>query len=412
MLRFGLLGEHLSHSFSPVIHAELGDYEYLLYEKKPDGLDSFLRYGDFDGLNVTIPYKKSVAEYCSNLSGTARAIGSVNTLTRLSDGSLYGDNTDFFGFEYLLKKANVNPVDGKTIILGSGGSSLTVQAVLRHLGAKESVVISRNGTDNYDNIINHRDAIMIINTTPVGMYPNTGVSPIADLDIFQKCLAVIDLVYNPARTELLLQAEARGIFCANGLAMLVAQAKKSAEKFIRADIPDEKIEAIALKIASQTRNIVLIGMPGCGKTSIGSELAKKMNRDFADTDDLITETAGKGIPAIIAQDGEDVFRNFETDALRALCKRSGLVIATGGGIVTQPENRNIIRQNGTIVYLDRDIDQLPISGRPLSEDKGVHALAAIRLPLYSQWSDYTFPVRGVAQTAEDIFIGLSVPIKG
>ena len=403
MLQFGLLGEHLSHSFSPVIHAELGNYEYRLYEKNPEELDSFLRYGDFDGLNVTIPYKKRVAAYCGKLSETAHAVGSVNTLTRLDDGSLYGDNTDFYGFEYLLKKAKVNPADGKTLVLGSGGSSLTVQAVLRHAGAKEVVVISRTGTDNYINLEKHRDAIMIINTTPVGMFPNNGVSPLADLDIFRKCHAVIDLVYNPARTELLLQAEARGIFNVNGLVMLVAQAKKSAEQFTRTCIPDEKIESIALKIAGQTRNIVLIGMPGCGKTSIGMALAKMMSREFKDTDDLIVETAGKGIPEIIAQDGEDVFRNLETMALRTLCKRSGLVIATGGGIVVQPENRNIIRQNGIIVYLDRDVSQLPVSGRPLSENKGVHALAATRLPLYKAWSDLTFPVCGVEQTAAEIF---------
>jgi len=403
MLRFGLLGERLSHSFSPVIHAELGDYEYLLYEKTPGELDAFLRHGDFDGLNVTIPYKKTVVEYCGSLSETARAIGSVNTLIRLTDGSLYGDNTDFFGFEYLLKKTGANPADGKTIVLGSGGSSLTVQAVLRHAGAKEVVVISRSGTDNYENIANHRDAMIIVNTTPVGMYPNTGVSPLADFDIFQKCQAVIDLVYNPARTELLLQAEKRGIYNANGLAMLVAQAKKSAEKFLRASIPDEKIEAITSMIAKRTQNIVLIGMPGCGKTSIGTALAKMLSREFADTDGLIEETAGKSIPEIIEQGGEDEFRKLESAALRTLCKRSGLVVATGGGIVLRPENRDIIRQNGTIVFLDRDINQLPVTGRPLSKSKGVQALAATRLPLYNQWCDHAFKVRGVSQTAKDIY---------
>lgn len=402
MQSFGLLGERLSHSFSPAIHAELGDYEYKLYEKKPDELDAFFKCGDFDGLNVTIPYKKTVMQYCGSLSETARVAGSVNTITRLTDGSLHGDTTDYFGFAYLLKKTGVNPTYGKTLVLGSGGSSLTVQAVLKNVGAKEVIVISRTGTDNYDNILNQRDARIIINTTPVGMYPNNGISPLRDLDIFQNCQAVIDLIYNPTRTELLLQAEERGIVNAGGLAMLVAQAKKSAEQFMRLAIPDTHIETIVSKIALATRNIVLIGMPGCGKSSIGRALAKKMNREFADTDECIIKTAGKPIEAIFAEDGEDAFRKLEHDALQKLCKCSGFVIATGGGIVKRSENRNVIRQNGMVIYLDRDIAKLPVSGRPLSKRDGIAALAKERLPLYSQWSDYTVPVSGIEQTAADI----------
>jgi shikimate dehydrogenase len=402
MLKFGLLGERLSHSFSPMIHAELFDYEYKLYEKKPEELDTFLRFGDFSGLNVTIPYKKAVIPFCGALSETARAVGSVNTLIRLDDGSLYGDNTDCSGFEYLLKMARVNPADGKTIVLGSGGSSQTVQMVLRNAGSKEVAVVSRNGTDNYNNISKHRDTIMIVNTTPVGMYPNNGISPLADLDIFQKCRAVIDLIYNPAKTELLLQAEERGILCVNGLAMLVAQAKKSAERFTNTYIPDETIETITSKIARKTQNIILIGMPGCGKSSIGAALAKTMSREFADTDEWVVESTGIDIPAIFAQAGEDEFRRLETDALHELCKRSGMVVATGGGIVKRPENRNIIRQNGIVIFLNRDIAQLPLSGRPLSESEGIYALAAARLTLYHQWSDYTVLVRGIEETAAEI----------
>jgi len=402
MRRFGLLGERLSHSFSPMIHTELGGYEYRLYEKKREELDAFLRHGDFEGLNVTIPYKKEVIVYCSGLSETARAIGSVNTLTRLSDGSLYGDNTDYFGFACLLKKAGFDPAAGKTVVLGSGGSMLTVQAVLRGMGAKEIAVVSRQGPDNYENIRKHCDAILLVNTTPVGMYPNNGVSPLADLGLFQKCRAVIDLIYNPTRTELLLQAEEHGILGVGGLAMLVAQAKKSAESFTGRPIPDEQMEAVTSKIARLTRNIVLIGMPGCGKTSIGTALAKKMGREFADTDDLVVKIAGKTIPAIFAEEGEEAFRILEKEALHALCKQSSLVIATGGGVVTRPENRRVIRQNGTIVFLDRDIAQLPLNGRPLSERDGIEALAAARLPLYAQWSEYTVRVCGVEQTAADI----------
>ena len=401
--RFGLLGERLAHSFSPFIHAELGGYEYNLYEKKPQELQDFFMRGNFDGLNVTIPYKKTVIPFCKSLSETARIIGSVNTITRLDDGSFYGDNTDFYGFAYLLKKAGANVTAGKTIILGSGGSSLTVRAVLESMNAKEIIVISRGGCDNYENIQKHRDATIIINTTPVGMYPDNEHSPIADLGIFQNCRTVIDLVYNPARTELLLQAEELGISGEGGLAMLAAQAKKAGEHFTRKSIPDEKIEEVIIKIARATQNIVLIGMPGCGKTSIGMALAQKMGREFADTDEEIVKTAGKPIPDIFAQDGEDKFRKMENDVLSALCKRSGLVIATGGGIVKQPRNRRVIRQNGVIVFLDRNIAELPVSGRPLSAQEGVIALAAARLPLYVQWAEYTVPVCGIEQTAEDIY---------
>jgi shikimate dehydrogenase len=271
------------------------------------------------------------------------------------------------------------------------------------MGAKKVVVISRSGTENYENITKHSDAIVIVNTTPVGMYPNNGVSPLADLDIFPKCQAVIDLIYNPPRTKLLMQAEERGIIFIDGLAMLVAQAKKSAEQFTRSSIPDEKIEIIASKIALLTRNIILIGMPGCGKSSIGAELAKIMGREFADTDKWVENKAGKPIPSIFAEDGEEAFRKMENEALEALCKQNGLIIATGGGIVKRHENRNILRQNGIVIYLDRDISELSISGRPLSQSTGIAALAAERLPLYSKWSDYTVAVRGVEQTAADIY---------
>jgi len=403
MRRCGLLGERLSYSYSPQIHAMLGDYEYRLYEKQPNQLEDFLKNGDFHGLNVTIPYKKAVMEFCGEVSETARAIGSVNTLTRRPDGLLYGDNTDFFGFSYLLEKSGVDITSGKTIILGSGGSSLTAQAVLKKMGAREIVIVSRSGTNNYENINNHSDAEIIINATPVGTYPNNGISPIADPGIFKKCRAVIDLIYNPAKTELLLQAEERKITAVNGLAMLAAQAKKSAEIFTGESIADEVTEEIIKKITLFTQNIVLIGMPGCGKTSIGSALAKRINRKFADTDMAVVEAAGKTVGDIFAQDGECAFRNLETKALEQICKQSGMVVATGGGVVTRPENLRLIRQNGIIVYLDRDISRLPVSDRPLSMQKGIDALAEARLPLYRQWAEHTAEVCGVLQTAENIY---------
>jgi len=417
-MNFGLLGERLTHSFSPLIHAELGDYEYCLYEKKPHELDSFLRYAGFDGLNVTIPYKKTVVPYCRELSETAKLSGSVNTVTRLKDGSLYGDNTDFFGFSYLLEKTGINPADGKSIILGSGGSSQTAQTVLEKMKAREIVVISRSGKscenaerslkciDNYNNIEKHSDARIIINTTPVGMYPNNGISPISDFGIFQNCRAVIDLIYNPSRTELMQQAQERGVLCRNGLAMLAAQAKKSAEIFTNSSIADEKIEEIISKIIKMTRNIVLIGMPGSGKTSIGKALAKKTGRKFADTDDLIVETRGISIPEIFARDGEKIFRKLESEALKTLCKNSGFIIATGGGIVKRLENLRVIRQNGIVVFLDRDISLLPVAGRPLSQKEGINALVLERMPAYKSWSEYQIKVHGVEETAEDILKNL------
>jgi shikimate dehydrogenase len=401
--RFGLLGERLSHSYSPMIHAELGKYDYRLYEKKPDEIENFITHGDFEGLNVTIPYKTAVMPYCSELSETVRAVGSVNTVTRLADGSLYGDNTDYFGFSYLLKNSGIDPAAGKTIVLGSGGSSLTARAALRDLSAKEIVVVSRSGPDNYENIGKHNDATVIVNTTPVGMYPDNGVSPIKNLGVFQRLRAVVDMIYNPPRTELLMQAEDRGVLTANGLTMLVAQAKRASEQFMRAKIPDERIEEIIRKITGLTGNIVLIGMPGSGKSSIGAALAKKTGRGFADTDEWIIDKTGKSIPEIFAKDGEDIFRRIETDALNALCKCGGLVIATGGGIVNRKENRHIIRQNGTVVFLERDISELQVSGRPLSESEGVETLAKARLPYYLRWSDLTVSVRGVEQTAEEIY---------
>ena len=405
--RFGLLGENLSHSFSPQIHAELGDYEYRLYEKRLDELEGFLSKGNFDGLNVTIPYKKNVIPFCTELSDTAKLTGSVNTIIRGKDGSLSGHNTDFFGISYLMSKAKMNPAGGKTLVLGSGGSSLTIQAVLKNQNSPEIVVISRTGENNYQNLDRHRDVKWIINTTPVGMYPNNGVSPLPNFKIFGECKGVIDLIYNPACTELILQAQDAGIPAFNGLTMLVAQAKKAAEYFINTDIVNEEIERIESIITRQSLNIVLIGMPGCGKTSVGLALAKKMKREFIDTDKLITKAAKKPIPAIFADNsggttGEEKFRELETSILQTACRQSGKVIATGGGVVTREENRHIIRQNGIVVYRERDISLLPVKGRPVSQREGIEALAAARLPLYRSWSDYTAQGNEIDQTAADI----------
>ena len=386
MMHCGLLGQKLSHSYSPAIHSMLGDYEYKLYETEPENVETFLRKGDFDALNVTIPYKKCAAAICDELSETARAIGSVNTIVRRADGKLYGDNTDVYGFEELLRRAVFSPRAKKVLVLGSGGASATAQYVLRQMGAREVVVISRHGEDNYENLGRHADAQIAVNTTPVGMYPNTGVSPV-DLSRFPKLEAALDVIYNPARTEFLLQAEQLGLKRANGLLMLTAQAKKSCEAFLGAPIADERIAAITKSLAAQMQNVVLIGMPGSGKTTIGTRLAAQLGRTFLDADTVLEQKAGMNIPEIFRLEGEDGFRQRETAVLAELGKRSGLVIATGGGCVTRPENYPLLHQNGTIFCLTRDLSRLPISGRPVSQALGAEELYRRRKPLYEKFAD-------------------------
>lgn len=400
-MKFGLLGEKLSHSFSPQIHAQLGNYDYDLFEMTPDDVGRFLHNGTFDGLNVTIPYKKTVIPFCAGLSESARKIGSVNTLIRQADGALFGDNTDTDGFLYLIRSLAVDVSGKKVLILGSGGSSVTIRAVLEGLSAGEIVTISRSGADNYDNLDRHHDAHLIVNATPVGMYPNNGTAAV-NLSGFKQCAAVIDIIYNPAKTALVLNAEALGLPFINGLPMLVAQAKRAAEIFTGNAIDDGVVTTITENIARDTANIVLIGMPGSGKSTTGAALAKQTRRPFFDTDILVIEAAGKSIPKIFSEDGEDVFRLLETEALRNVSKNSGCVIATGGGIVKRPENRQLIRQNSTAVFLDREIDALPKDDRPLSQSSGVQALVNERLPLYNVWCDYKVTVCGVDKTVKTI----------
>ncbi len=400
-MKCGLLGRKLGHSYSPAIHTMLGDYEYKLYEKAPEELEAFLREGDFSGLNVTIPYKKTVLHCCSQLSPTAAAIGSVNTLLRLPDGSLYGDNTDAYGFEYLLREAGAEPKGEKALILGSGGAMLALRHVLEKRGAYVTV-ISRTGEDNYENLSRHSDAALIVNATPVGMYPDNMRAPI-DLGLFPRCRWVLDIVYNPMRTALLMQAESLGISCGGGLPMLVAQAKRSGELFTGAAIDDGAVPRICRALALREQNIALIGMPGSGKTTVGKALAQRLARPFADLDDEICAKAGMSIPEIFAAVGEEGFRRMETDALRELGKRSGWVIATGGGCVTRPENYPLLRQNSRIVWLQRDISELPTEGRPLSEGLGAAELFRRREPLYRGFADAAADNSGsIAETVNSI----------
>lgn len=386
MLKCGLLGEKLGHSYSPQIHSMLADYEYKLFEKSPEELEDFLKSGEFDGLNVTIPYKKSVMPYCAELSPTAAQIGSVNTIVRRSDGSLYGDNTDAFGFENLIVHNGIEVKDKKALVLGTGGASVTAQAVLKNLGASEVVVISRKGEDNYENIAKHADAEIIANTTPVGMYPNNGKAAV-DLTQFPKLSGVLDVVYNPARTALLLQAEKLCIPCAGGLYMLVSQAKRSCELFTGKSIPDSEIDRIERVLSHQMQNIVIIGMPGSGKTAVSTMLAERLGRKIFDTDTIVSEKAGVTIPEIFATQGEAGFRKLETEATAEVGKLSGNIISTGGGVVTVADNYELLHQNGVIVWIERDTNKLARDGRPISLSSDLNELYAARLPLYERFAD-------------------------
>ena len=384
--RCGLIGEKLGHSFSPAIHGKLADYEYKLYELSPEQLGPFLEKKEYDGLNVTIPYKKTVIPYCDELTEAAKSIGSVNTIVKRADGTLLGHNTDYDGIMWLLKNAGAQVKGKKAVVLGTGGASLTVQAALRNLGAAPVVVISRSGEDNYENIARHSDAKILINATPVGMYPKTGVSPV-DLDVFTALEGVFDVVYNPAKTQLLLEAEKRGIPCANGLGMLVAQAKAACERFTGQPIDDEKVYTIKAEMERNTRNVMLIGMPGSGKSTVGAALAESLGRRLVDVDERIVEMAGCSIPEIFAKDGEEGFRQIEHQALCEVSKESGLVIATGGGVVTRPENLDPMRQNSLIVWLLRDTALLPKDGRPLSQANSLTEMFKVREPLYRAAAD-------------------------
>lgn len=385
MLRCGLLGETLEHSYSPMIHHQLGDYDYRLFEIPRDALDAFLESGDWDGLNVTIPYKKAVVPYCGALSEAAAKLQSVNTLVRRPDGTLYGDNTDLYGFLYMMRRSGIQPAGKKALVLGSGGASVTVKAALEQLGASVTV-ISRSGPDNYANLDRHADARIIANTTPVGMYPHNGAAAV-DLRQFPHCEGVLDIVYNPARTALLLQAEELGIPCAGGLSMLVAQARRSSELFTGAVMDDGVLERVERTVQGRLRNIVLIGMPGSGKTTIAAALSRTLGREAVEADDLISQKAGMSIPEIFAQSGEEGFRALETEVLAEQGKHSGIILSTGGGCVTRPENYPLLHQNGVIFCLTRALSKLPTDGRPISQSTDLAQLYARREPLYRRFAD-------------------------
>jgi len=385
MLQCGLLGERLTHSYSPLIHQELGDYQYDLFEVEVTQLENFIKTTPFHGLNVTIPYKQAAIAYCDALSPVAKAIGSINTILRQADGRLYGDNTDAAGFLTLLTVSKMQVKNQKVLILGSGGSSLTLKQVLKAQGAKEIVVISRSGKNNYHNLACHHDSQLIINTTPVGMYPNNGSSPL-DLAEFPSLTGVIDLIYNPLKTALLLQAERLAIPSIGGLVMLVAQAAAAAELFAGKVITWQRINEIVTKIRQKSQNLILVGMPGAGKTTIGKALAQLTGRRLLDTDQMIEAQKNQTIATIFNTAGEQKFREFETAALKQAGKQSGIIIATGGGCVTVAENYELLKQNGVIIGLDRALNQLERTDRPLSQ-LDLASMYQKRLPRYRQFAN-------------------------
>ena len=404
-MKCGLLGRKLGHSYSPQIHAQLADYPYELFEKEPEELENFLKTGDFTGINVTVPYKKNVIPFLDELTPKAKKLGAVNTIVR-RDGKLIGHNTDYFGFLTMVRSSGLDVAGKKVLVLGSGGASNTAVAVLDELGAQVTV-ISRSGENSYENLHLHADAALLVNTTPVGMYPNTGASPV-NLDLFPNLKGVLDVIYNPARTQILLDAEKRGLVAINGLLMLVAQAKEAAEWFAGTEISDDKIPEIYSSLRCRMENIILIGMPGCGKSTIGRKLAETLGKEFVDADEALEAHFGRLITDIIPQDGEAAFRAMETEILQMLGKRSGLIIATGGGCITQQRNYSLLHQNGTIFWLKRDLQKLPTNGRPLSQQNKLTELYRVRKPLYQAFSDVTIDNDGnTAQTIQQILEALT-----
>ncbi|MDO4438337.1 MAG: shikimate kinase [Eubacteriales bacterium] len=387
-MKYGLIGEKLGHSFSPAIHKILGNNEYELTEIKKNKLDEFMQKKDFIGINVTLPYKKDVLPYLSQISDKAKKIGCVNVVVKKEDGSLVGDNTDYDGVKYMLENTGIEVTGKKCLILGNGATSLTVFAVLSDLGAKEIIKIYRKGEMNFENVYSIADAQIIVNTTPVGMYPENEGSLI-DLSRFPMLEGVADVIYNPIKTNLILQAERLGIKCSGGLKMLVAQAKYASDIFFNTRTDDSVIDEIYQKIIFDIRNIAFVGMPGCGKSSIAKLVAEKMEKKFIDTDSIIVDLEGREIPEIFAIYGEKYFRSVEIEACRIAGKRRATVISLGGGAVTNRENIDAIRQNALVFYIKRDIDKLSRTDRPLSKDMDtLWNIYEERKDKYEQAADY------------------------
>ncbi|WP_425538832.1 shikimate kinase [Microaceticoccus formicicus] len=400
-MKFGLLGRKLGHSYSPVIHKKLGDYSYELFEREPGEIEDLIKRSDIHGLNVTIPYKEEVMKYCDEIRERASSIGCVNTIFKTDSGKIIGDNTDYAGFEYILDRNSIETENKTVLILGNGATSKTVAAVLKDRNAKV-VKLGRSTSPSLKDIYDYADADIIVNTTPVGMYPNN-LESLVDLKRFSKLTAVLDVVYNPMRTKLILDARKLGIVNSDGLPMLVVQAVAATEIFQNKNISNNLIEEIITDLRRETGNIVLVGMPGSGKSTIGRLIAEKSGKVFIDTDELIEQKSGMVIPLIFEKYGEEHFRKLEIDAVREAGKKTGCVISTGGGVVTRMENYEPLIQNGRVYFIERDLQKLSTGGRPLSKDMdAVNSLWENRKDLYEFFSDKSVNNTVINETAESI----------
>ena len=387
-MRCALIGEKLSHSYSRLIHKKFGMYSYDLVELPPDNLKEFVEHGGYDAFNVTIPYKSAIIPYIDKVETLAMQIGAINTVCRLG-GKTYGYNTDILGMAYMLKRAGIALGGKHVMIFGSGGTGKTAEMLAKKNGSASITVVSRSGSVNYKNFYELQQTQITINTTPVGMYPYSDIS-LADLSKFRNLEAVADVIYNPMRTRLMLQARELNLKYAGGLYMLVAQAKYSMDIFVKNRHPDEIIEQVYKYLLSRIINIVLVGMPGSGKTSIGKAVARRERRRYVDSDAEIVASEGRAITEIFAEKGEEYFRKKEKQTLFLLGSQNGMVISTGGGAVLDRENYYSLKANGRIYYLEREITDLATRGRPLST--GTEALKKLleqREPLYKAFADVT-----------------------
>ena len=415
-MEYGLIGEKLGHSFSREIHNLLASYTYDLKELPKNELDTFMKSRNFKGINVTIPYKESVIPYLDEIDEAAKAIGAVNTIVN-REGRLIGYNTDFYGMRELLLSRSIRIEKRFVAVLGTGGTSKTACAVSKSLGASRIVRVSRNPHSDGDISYDELEAIktniqIIINTTPVGMYPNENCAPL-DIDGFSALEGVVDAIYNPLRTKLISDARARQIRAAGGLYMLVAQAARAAELFTGDCNMMQKTEKAYCSILKNKQNIVLVGMPGSGKSTLGRMLAKKTGKAFYDSDSEIEKQTGMCIPDYFSKYGEDGFRAIETDVIKRLSLLGGIVIATGGGAVIRSENIDSLAKNGIIVYLDRPISDIKItSNRPLTRSvDDLKKKYYERHEMYEKSADITVMVKGSEKSTLSTLINALKDVK-